>query len=115
MSGKLLTDVKGHTAWVNSAVFSSDGSKILTASLDKTAKLWDLNGKLLADLRSHTDWVNSAVFSPDGKRIVTASNDCTVIIWPTPELIMEWLKTAPIPKLTQKEKEELGIAGFKID
>jgi len=28
---------------------------------------------------------------------------------------MEYQQTAPIPKLTQKEKEELGIAGFKID
>jgi len=34
---------------------------------------------------------------------------------PTPEGIMEYLQTAPIPKLTQQEKEELGIAGFKID
>jgi hypothetical protein len=37
-----------------------------------------------------------------------------VIIWPTPEDIMEWLKTAPIPKLTPQEKEELGIANFDL-
>jgi hypothetical protein len=96
-----------HEAEIQTAVFSPDGSKILTASNDKTAKLWDLKG--------HTDVVNSVVFSPDGKRILTASDDLTTIIWPTPESIMEWLKTAPIPKLTPQEKEELGIANFDID
>ncbi len=107
-------DFKGHTGGVTSAVFSPDGKQILTASSDYTAKLWDLQGNLLADLKGHTDSVNSAGFSPDGKRIVTASSDGTAIIWPTPEGIMDWLKTAPIPKLTQKEKEELGIADFEL-
>ncbi len=115
LNGNLLVDIKGNTDSVIRAVFSSDGKKILTASGDNTAKLWDLQGNLLADLKGHTDRVNSAVFSPDGKRIVTASNDGTAIIWLTPEGIMEYLKTAPIPKLTQKEKDELGIAGFKIN
>jgi len=55
------------------------------------------------------------VFSPDGKHIVTASSDGTPIIWPTPETIMEYLETAPIPKLTAEEKKDLGIEGFNID
>ena len=105
-------EFKGHTGWVTSAVFSLDGKQILTASNDNTAKLWDLQGNLLTEFKGHTDDVNSAVFSPDGKRIVTASKDGTVILWPMPETIMDWLKTAPIPKLTDEEKEELGIAEF---
>jgi len=28
---------------------------------------------------------------------------------------MEYLETAPIPKLTEKDKEDLGITAFKID
>jgi WD40 repeat protein len=114
LKGNLLTDFKRHTNSLTSAVFSLDGKQILTASRDKTAKLWDLKGNLLADFKRHTDWVNSAVFSSDGKRIVTASSDETAIVWPTPAGIMDWLKTAPIPKLTQKEKEELGIADFEL-
>jgi len=89
-----------------------NGKTIVTASPDKTAKLWDLKGNLLADIKGHTGWVTSAVFSPDGKYILTASDDGTVIIWPMPETIMEWLKTAPIPKLTKQEKKELGIEGL---
>jgi hypothetical protein len=38
-----------------------------------------------------------------------------LFLWYTPEAIIEWLKTAPIPKLSQKDKEELGIADFEID
>ncbi|MDQ1354155.1 MAG: hypothetical protein QG657_4464 [Acidobacteriota bacterium] len=114
LNRNLLAELRGHTSGVYSAVFSPDGERILTASYDKTAKLWDLKGNLLADLKGHRSGVNSAVFSPDGENIVTASADGTVIIWPTPEGIMDRLKTAPIPQLTQEEKEKYGIADFEL-
>ena len=48
------------------AAFSPDGARILTASADKTAKLWDAaSGKLIASF-AHQDGVYDAVFSPDG-------------------------------------------------
>jgi WD40 repeat protein len=62
-------------------VFAPDGRRILTASYDKTARLWDPNGKPLATLQGHTSSVNSAVFSPDGGRILTASLDRTARLW----------------------------------
>jgi predicted NACHT family NTPase len=53
----------------------------VTASWDKTAKLWDtVSGKLVA-LFAHQDRVNSAVFSPNGARILTASADNTAKLW----------------------------------
>jgi WD40 repeat protein len=54
-------------------VFSADGSRILTASHDKTARLWDGEGKPLAILKGHKGDLTSAVFSADGGRILTAS------------------------------------------
>jgi WD40 repeat protein len=55
----------------------------VTASQDKTARLWDsATGQPIGEpLRGHTDWVASATFSPDGKRIVTASDDRTARLW----------------------------------
>ncbi|WP_228116604.1 WD40 repeat domain-containing protein [Limnospira indica] len=56
-----------------SATFSPDGSQIVTASQDGTARLWDTQGNLIAVFQGHQDWVYSASFSPDGKHILTAS------------------------------------------
>ncbi|MHC5722455.1 MAG: WD40 repeat domain-containing protein, partial [Nostoc sp.] len=64
-----------------SASFSPDGKRIVTASQDGTARVWDISGKQLAELQGHTGSVISASFSPDGKRIVTASIDKTARVW----------------------------------
>lgn len=40
-SGLELLRLKGHTGGVNSAVFSADGSRIVTASGDGTTRVWD--------------------------------------------------------------------------
>src|SRR6516165_240161 len=72
----------GHGALVSSAAFSPDGSRVVTASWDGTARLWDIKtGAALATLAGHRGWVWKAAFSPDGRRIVTASADKTARVW----------------------------------
>jgi WD40 repeat protein len=44
----------GHTDDVVSAAFSPDGRRILTSSLDYTARLWDAHSKPLATLQEYT-------------------------------------------------------------
>jgi WD40 repeat protein len=73
--------LEGHAGGVNSVNFSLDGSKIVTASEDKTARVWDVQGKLLATISGHAGGVNSVNFSPDGSKIVTASEDKTARVW----------------------------------
>ncbi len=78
---KLMLPI-GHTDFVWSAQFSPDAKKIITASNDRTAKIWDVaSGNLIADLKGNTNGLWSVQFSPDGKKIVSASWDSTAKIW----------------------------------
>ena len=71
-----------HDTAVNSAAFSPDSQRVVTASDDNTARVWDANtGEILQQLVGHEDVVNSATFSPDGQRVVTASGDHTARVW----------------------------------
>jgi WD40 repeat protein len=78
-----LIVLASHEGTVSGAAFSPDGKRIVTASLDTTARLWDgATGKPIGEpLKGHAGPVWSAVFSPDGKRIVTASDDKTARLW----------------------------------
>jgi WD40 repeat protein len=67
-----------HQGAVVSAAFSSDGARVITASWDRTARIWDVaTGKPLSPPLEHQDHVHCAAFDADGTRVVTASNDRT--------------------------------------
>jgi WD40 repeat protein len=62
-----------HERVVTSAAFSPDGRRLVSASRDHDAILWDVaSGKRLRKLRAHVGTVSDARFSPDGRWIVTA-------------------------------------------
>ena len=64
------------------AAFSPDGTRIVTASDDNTARVWDAaNGQGARQASAMTSEVIAAAFSPDGTRIVTASDDKTARVW----------------------------------
>jgi WD40 repeat protein len=81
-SGRATALLQGHTAGINSVVFSSDGKLILTASEDQTVIVWNVVTKtMVTRLVGHSDPVNTAVFGPDDSSILTASDDNTVQLW----------------------------------
>ena len=74
--------LKGHDGVLWSARLAPDGKRIVTASEDKTARVWNAeNGDQLAILRGHTEGVRVASFSPDGRQVITGSTDKTARLW----------------------------------
>lgn len=74
--------LEGHEGEVSKAVFNPQGSKILSASFDHTARLWDAeNGTLLQTLEGHEDEIFSCQFNYEGDTIITGSKDNTCRIW----------------------------------
>ena len=71
-----------HEAGFDAASFSADGTRIVTASDDKTARIWDANtGQQVGEPLRHEAGLMRPAFSADGARIVTASDDKTARIW----------------------------------
>jgi len=74
----------GHNHFVQDVVISSDGQFALSASWDKTLRLWDISsGKTTRTFVGHTGDVLSVCFSPDNRQIVSASRDKTIKLWNT--------------------------------
>ena len=76
-----LTIPVGHSDDITTVAFSPDGQYILTAGLDRTAKLWNRQGQELVTFSQHSGYILDATFSPDGQYIITASADGTARIW----------------------------------
>ena len=67
---------------LHTAVFSPDGSSILTGSADQVARLWDAStGKVLQEFKGHSGAITSVAFSPEGKFILTGSFNGTITVW----------------------------------
>jgi WD40 repeat protein len=77
-----VATLTGHGDLVFSSAWSPDGRRIVTASADKTLRIWEVSsGMLLSTLVGHDDAVFGCAWSPDGSRIASASLDSTLRIW----------------------------------
>jgi WD40 repeat protein len=65
--------------------FDASGDRIVAASEDLTAPLWNVESERLLRALSHAhggeEWVESAEFSHDGRLVVTAGDDGTAKVW----------------------------------
>lgn len=71
-----------HQAFVPRATFDASGSRILTASYDRTARIWDArSSQPLGPPLRHSGSVTAAVFTPDGRRVVTGALQHGMSMW----------------------------------
>jgi WD40 repeat protein len=61
---------------------SADGTRLVTASSDATARVWDTGASSpLLELKGHAHEVTCAVVSADGTRVVTGAEDNAARVW----------------------------------
>ncbi|MEL4178191.1 NACHT and WD repeat domain-containing protein [Roseateles sp. PN1] len=85
---QLLATLDRHQGDLRDLNFSPDSQRLVTASVDRTARVWDLSD-LQADnspasrelAGGHSSSVSSADFSPDGQFVVTAGADGSIRVW----------------------------------
>jgi WD40 repeat protein len=105
--GRILFRLTGHTNSIFHSEFSPDGTRIGTASRDKTARVWDAHTGRSSAILHHSDWVRAASFSSDGRLVVTACRDGAATVWNA--------ATGEKVQAFQSEKSPLRCVSFSPD
>lgn len=80
-SGKLLSQLDGHTSQVLSCSFSQDGKILATGGSDTTIRIWDISQqKQMAILTGHMGQIRSVKFIKNNI-LASSSDDATVRLW----------------------------------
>lgn len=82
LSGKMMATLRGHTGEVEGLAFSADSTRLVSASVDGTAKIWDWGTKVeLQSLADPGKRFRSVAFAPSDDRVVTGGYDGNARIW----------------------------------
>lgn len=80
--GPIIRTMEGHSGGINGLCIMPDGRKAVSASNDKTIKVWDIEaGEELRTLTGHSESVNRVCITPDGRMMVSATQDKTLKVW----------------------------------
>ena len=81
---KYVRTISGHESAITDLDFSPDDNLLLTASRDKTVRVWDLHNpkKLPLVLDDHEGWVLTACFDQTGGKVLSGSMDNLIRVWP---------------------------------
>ncbi len=73
-TGALVGELGRHTESLSYLRFDAAGERVVSASFDRTVKVWDVaERKLLVDFTLHANPVGGAAFSPDGELVASCS------------------------------------------
>lgn len=106
-SGAPLGPLLAHEKEITSLEISPDGTLLMSASKDRTTRLWSAKTGELVWRMDHPDWVWSACFDGDGRRIVTSGRDGVVRTW-------ELASRLPLREFVQGGLDFLGVKGARF-
>jgi WD40 repeat protein len=98
-TGCELRMLKGHSEGVLSVALGADGRQAISASHDKTLKVWNvMTGRGLCTLKGHSDWVRKVALSADGHLAITTSDDRVLRVWDVPagQIILTLATSKPL-------------------
>jgi WD40 repeat protein len=78
---RLIRVLEGHQHWVVRAAFSPDNARVITASEDETARLWDAVSGEELEVLHHPHKVENVEFSANGELALTISHDKKGWVW----------------------------------
>jgi WD40 repeat protein/serine/threonine protein kinase len=78
---RFLHEFAGHSDSLTCVAVRPDGQQLATASIDKTARLWDVASGKQERTLNHGGPVTGVVYSPDGKSVATSCADRLVRLW----------------------------------
>lgn len=104
--------LRGHSDEISALGFSPNGHFLISGSVDRTIRLWDMNNTSNPiQLQNHRDGISALAFSPDGKTLIAADLSETIYAWNTniDEMINSACKVAG-RNLTISQWRQYGFA-----
>lgn len=85
LTGDVVAQLYPHNGAVRQAIFTADGGRVLTASADGYARLWDIESEaVVTSVSSNQRDLSDVDISPDGQRFVTVayvSDGPSAVLW----------------------------------
>ena len=74
--------MRGHTDEILDIQFNATGTRLVTASSDQTARIYNVNSASCTSiLAKHEGEISKVSFNPSGTKILTGSADRTARVW----------------------------------